>query len=253
MESRPISTLQPNISARSGAHRDKHDVAVRRMFDRISPTYDLVNRVLSLGIDRGWRLSAIERLAEGAVQGPLMDLCAGTLDLSALLTTRFPGRRQLVAVDFARNMLVQGRDKIGDRTGLVVADAARLPFRDDVMGGVICGFGVRNVGNTRQCLEEVYRTLRPGASAVFLEFFRPRMKRTQVFHGGYARFVMPTMGRALSQDEEAYQYLVRSMNGFYSRYEFEELMRDVGFRGVGAQELTMGVASIVYGHKPSTR
>lgn len=245
------SPLKPDVRRRGGANEHSHNDAVRRMFDRISPTYDLANRVMSLGLDAVWRAAAVEELAHRAVGGPLLDVCAGTLDLAAAMERRFPGDRRIVASDFARRMLVEGRAKLNPmRSRLVVADACALPFADNVFGGAACGFGIRNVGDTKAALTELHRCLKPAAPAVFLEFFRPTKRRSKLFHGVYARFVMPTLGRGLSKDDEAYEYLVQSMQGFYSLHEFEELARSVGFNAVRGRDLTMGVAAIVVCTKP---
>jgi ubiquinone/menaquinone biosynthesis methyltransferase len=236
--------LVPEVAAR-GALADTHASAVRRMFDRISPTYDLLNRLLSLGIDRRWRAQALAALARDLPDGPLLDVCAGTLDLSRALGAEFPGRR-VVALDFARDMLVAGRGKV-EGTWLAVADAMRLPIRSGVAAGFICGFGMRNLSDPRAGLAEAARVLKPGGVCVVLEFFRPERLFTRVFHAVYAELVLPAVGRLVSGDADAYRYLSRSMRGFLSRSEFEAALREAGFREVSGRDLTFGVASIVRG------
>lgn len=238
------SGLVPELAARV-ALADTHSSAVRGMFDRIAPTYDLLNRLLSLGIDQRWRAHALEALARELPEGPLLDVCAGTLDLTLALRRRFPTRRTL-ALDFARDMLVAGRDKAGGAR-LAVADAMQLPVRSGVAAGFVCGFGVRNLSDPRAALAEAARALRPGGVCVFLEFYRPESLFTRVFHKVYAELVLPTVGRIVSGDAEAYRYLSRSMRGFLSRREFEGAMRDAGFRDVTGRDLTFGIASIVRG------
>jgi ubiquinone/menaquinone biosynthesis methyltransferase len=217
------------------------------MFDRISPTYDLLNRLLSFGIDRRWRTQALEVLARELPSGALVDLCAGTLDLSAAMRERFAGRA-LFSLDFARDMLVAGRDR-NKAAGakLVVADALHLPVRSGVVAGMICGFGVRNLADPHAGLREARRVLAPGGVFVVLEFFKPTRLPTRVFHTLYGRIVLPTLGRIVSGDAEAYRYLSRSMEGFLTRDEFEAAMRDAGFVNVEARDLTLGIASIVRG------
>jgi len=123
------------------------------MFDRIAPTYDLINRAMSLGIDQRWRARAVRELREG----PVLDLCAGTLDLARLVSKT----HRVVAVDFSPEMLARGKAKApGVET--VVADAKELPFEDATFGGAICGFGVRNIAELHTALGEVHRVLRPG-------------------------------------------------------------------------------------------
>lgn len=241
------AALVPEVAARAG-QGGTHAVAVRRMFGRISPTYDLLNRMLSLGIDRGWRRRALDRLAERMPEGPVLDSCAGTLDLSRELQRRFADR-PLVAVDFAREMLVAGRDKLAPGALLAVSDAMGLPLASGAFAGMVCGFGMRNLSDTSRGLEEAHRVLSDGGALVVLEFFRPTHAFTRVFHAGYARGLLPLVGRLVSGDGEAYGYLSRSMRGFLSRAEFEDALRAVGFREVGGQELTFGIASLVWGVK----
>jgi ubiquinone/menaquinone biosynthesis methyltransferase len=239
-----VANLIAEVAAR-GAEPAEHAVAVRSMFDRISPTYDLLNRLLSAGIDRRWRKRALERLAEKLpAEGALLDSCAGTLDLAQAMEARFPDRR-LLATDFAREMLVRGRGKVRSETPLAVGDAMRLPVKSGVLAGMTCGFGMRNLADTRKGLAEAYRVLKPGGVFVVLEFYRPSTWITRAFHAVYARFVLPSVGFLVSRDREAYGYLARSMKGFYTRREFEALAREVGFREVSGEELTFGIASIV--------
>lgn len=241
---KPAPTLVPQVAERAGA-ATSHASAVRLMFDRISPTYDLLNRVMSLGIDRSWRRQALDALARDLPDGTLVDVCAGTLDLSAAMQKRWP-TRPLLSLDFARDMLVAGRHKAG-RAGCVVADAMCLPLRAESVAGYICGFGVRNLSDPRAGLYEAARVLEPGGICVVLEFFRPVKLSTRIFHAFYGRLLLPTMGRLISGDSAAYTYLSRSMRGFLTRDEYASAMRDAGFERIEATDLLWGIASIVRG------
>jgi ubiquinone/menaquinone biosynthesis methyltransferase len=235
-ESQPIAA----VSERAG-RQQAHGAAVRAMFDRIAPTYDLLNRALSLGLDVRWRNRAVDAL--GAPEGEVLDVCAGTLDLSAAVEKRFGC--DVVALDFAADMLARGARKV-KRTTVVVGDAMDLPFDNARFGGAICGFGLRNLSNPGHGIAEARRVLKPGARFVILEFFRPSAGVTRAFHMAFAR-TLPTIGRVVSHDAEAYRYLAQSMASFVTRGECEALLRAHGFRDVTSEDLTFGVASIVSG------
>jgi ubiquinone/menaquinone biosynthesis methyltransferase len=240
--------LMPDLSARASAAGSGHALAVRGMFDRISPTYDLLNRLLSWGIDRRWRARALSALADALPEGPLLDCCAGTLDLAAAMQQRWPDR-ELLAADFAREMLHRGRAKLRPAALPVVCDAMRLPFRDASFAGMTCGFGMRNLADPLQGVAEAWRVLAPGGVFVVLELFRPTRVPTRVFHAVYARGLLPLVGGLVSGDGAAYGYLSRSMRGFLTRTELEQAMTQAGFREVRGVDLTLGVASIVRGVK----
>jgi ubiquinone/menaquinone biosynthesis methyltransferase len=222
-------------------------VAVRAMFDRIAPTYDTLNRLMSAGIDKRWRIRAVRELRD-APPGALLDLCAGTMDFTVLLADAFPERR-LVAADFSKSMLDAGRTK-APRAETVVANAMEMPFKDAEFAATVCGFGIRNVSDPRRALADVKRILAPGGIFVTLEFFRPTRTATRAFHAAYNRFVLPTVGGLVSGDRGAYSYLAKSMEGFMTRSEYEVALRDAGFVHVRAFDVTLGIASIVCAEVP---
>jgi ubiquinone/menaquinone biosynthesis methyltransferase len=242
-DARPVAevSLRPNDEA-------SHANAVRAMFGRIAPTYDLLNRVLSGGLDAAWRKRAVAALS-GAPDGATLDLCAGTLDLTALVDRARPNGR-LIAADFSEEMLARGTKK-APRAEIVVADAHTLPFKDGEMAVVICGFGVRNLADPARAVREVKRVLQPGGIFVTLEFFRPDKGATRAFHRAYASILLPLVGGVLSGDRGAYAYLASSIQGFWSRAEYEAELALSGFTRVSSEDLTLGVASIVRAEVPS--
>ncbi|HEX7667606.1 MAG TPA: ubiquinone/menaquinone biosynthesis methyltransferase [Polyangiaceae bacterium] len=243
MSVKPISDLEERSRDQAS-----HDGAVRDMFDKIAPTYDLANRVMSAGIDVIWRKKAIAELA-GIPEGKLLDSCAGTLDLTKMLVETMR-ERTIVAADFSKEMLENGKEK-APHVERVVADAMHMPFDDEAFAGMICGFGMRNLGDTAKGVREALRVLKPGGVFVTLEFFKPVTWTSKTFHKAYAKAVLPAAGGMLSGEPDAYRYLAKSMEGFWSREEYETMLRDNGFAKVKGYDLLLGIASIVRAEKAS--
>jgi ubiquinone/menaquinone biosynthesis methyltransferase len=215
------------------------------MFDRIAPRYDLLNRLLSGGIDQRWRRRVADEVVR-APPGPRLDLCAGTLDLAALLARS--GER-VVAVDLAEEMMRQGRRK-APTVETVVADVCALPFGDGSFAAAVCGFGVRNVPSPDAFAREVLRVLQPRGMLVILEAFRPTRPLAAVLHHVYVGRVFPALGALLSHDRDAYEYFVRSVRSFRTRREMESLLSLAGFRSVRGYDVTLGMAGIVVAEAP---
>ena len=215
--------------------------AVRAMFDRIAPRYDLLNRVMTLRVDQAWRRRLLAALAPSDGER-LLDLCAGTMDVADLARRRAPGLR-VVAADFSMPMLARGVRK----TGLPAsqADALALPFRAASFDLATVTFGMRNLDSHEAGLAELARVLRPGGRLGILEFFRSDSAGPRAVHALYNRLALPVLGRVLSPDPEAYRYLVASMERFASRPEFEEGARRVGFGEVRGTTLFPGVCGMV--------
>ena len=215
--------------------------AVRAMFDRIAPSYDLLNRVMTLRVDQAWRRRLLRVLAPKDGEA-LLDLCAGTMDVARLARARAPGLR-VVGADFSFQMLARGVAKT--RLPASQADALALPFRPASFDLATVTFGMRNLDDWRAGLAELARALRPGGRLGILEFFRPESAGPRLVHGAYNRLALPVLGRLLSPDPEAYRYLVQSMERFASRPEFEAGARSAGFRDVRGSTLFPGVCGLV--------
>ncbi len=215
--------------------------AVRAMFDRIAPSYDLLNRVMTMRVDQRWRRRLIRAVALRDGER-LLDLCAGTMDVAAEARRRAPGAR-IVGADFSIEMLARGAAKTG--LPAVQADALGLPFPPASFDAATVAFGVRNLDSLDRGLAELARVLRPGGRLGVLEFFRPESQGSRFVHGAYNRLALPILGRVLSPDPEAYRYLVASMERFASRREFQEGARRAGFRDVRGATLFPGVCGLV--------
>jgi demethylmenaquinone methyltransferase / 2-methoxy-6-polyprenyl-1,4-benzoquinol methylase len=199
--------------AAEGSKREQ----VEHMFDAISPKYDLLNRVFSLGIDQGWRRKVI-RLVKNETVDHLLDVATGTADL-AILAARKGAARQVTGVDISEGMLAQGRLKVKDRTlservTLLQADSAALPFADGTFDAVTVAFGVRNFEDLERGIREMLRVLKPNGRLFVLEFSKPRKAPMKQLFRFYFHRVMPIVGRLVSQDNSAYTYLPQSVEAF---------------------------------------
>ncbi len=219
---------------------------VRRTFSEIAPRYDLLNHLLSLNIDKGWRRKAIAELrVERRPSGRYLDLCAGTLDVSQMLASSNGFAGSVIGADFAEPMLRAGAAKIGAlKVSPVTADALKLPFESASMSGAIVAFGIRNVQDLDAGLREVHRVLKPGARFVILEFSTPRSPLINTAYQLYFNHVLPTIGGVISGHRTAYKYLPKSVANFPVADELARRMRDAGFANVAWRPLTFGVAAI---------
>jgi demethylmenaquinone methyltransferase/2-methoxy-6-polyprenyl-1,4-benzoquinol methylase len=224
---------------------------VQRIFSEIAPRYDLLNRLLSGGIDRAWRRAAIAELGvERRPAGAYLDLCAGTLDVGAAISKRPGFRGFVIGADFAEPMLRAGRGKAPAAVLTpVVADALTLPVADASCDGAIVAFGIRNVVDMPAAFREILRVLTPGARFVILEFSTPRSALIRWTYEFYSRRVLPLVGALVSGHPTAYQYLPDSIAQFPSAEKLQAIMSDAGFANVAITRLTFGVAAIHVGEK----
>ncbi len=220
------------------------------MFDRIAPRYDLLNHLLSAGIDIRWRRAAVDFL-DLRMPGRVLDVCSGTADLLIEALGRDAARRG-AGVDLSGEMLVRGRRKLlargmRERGVLAAGDAERLPLRGGLFDGVLVAFGIRNVGDPAAALREMARVLRPAGRAVVLEFSMPRGIVGRLYRF-YFRNVLPRVGGLLSE-KSAYSYLPASVERFATPEAFAALMGESGFVDVRVRRLTGGIAHLYRGEK----
>ena len=209
---------------------------VREMFDRIAPRYDLVNRVMTFGLDIGWRRKAIDSLQiqPGAM---VLDVACGTGDLCRELRDRGV---KTVGLDVSWGMLEAARGC----SALVQADALRLPIADRVADAITCGFALRNVVDLEQLFAEFARTLRPGGRVAILEVGEPESALARAGHHAYFKKVVPLIGRALS-DREAYAYLPASTAYLPGTQQLAAMMSAVGLVEFEREALALGAAQLI--------
>ncbi|MCP3178456.1 bifunctional demethylmenaquinone methyltransferase/2-methoxy-6-polyprenyl-1,4-benzoquinol methylase UbiE [Desulfuromonas sp. KJ2020] len=226
---------------------------IREMFDTIAPRYDLLNRLLSLGIDRRWRAFAVRQLQipEG---GRVLDVATGTGDVALEIATRTPDSVRIVGEDLTQGMLRIGQEKIAasafaHRIFLVNAPCEAMPHPGSVFDGVTIAFGIRNVVDRLAGLQEMVRVLKPGGRAVILEFSNPRSRLFKALYYFYFRRVLPFIGGLLSK-RSAYQYLPDSVLEFPDQQTFKGMMAEAGFTDLRHFDLTFGIATIYVGVRP---
>jgi len=222
---------------------DKSPARIASMFDAIAPRYDLLNHVLSAGMDRGWRNRAIDALGL-TNRARVLDVCTGTGDLALAAVNRHGA--SVVGIDFAAEMLRLGLVKVraaslGNRIQLVRGDAARIPVGDATCDAATIGFGIRNVAEPERALAEIARILKPGGRLAILEFGQPRIPGIRTLYAWYFRYMLPFVGRLISKHQSAYSYLPASVGTFPPPAEFARILAATGFSHVQAVPLTFGI------------
>lgn len=217
------------------------------MFDNIAPTYDRLNHLLSMQIDRTWRRKAVRMAAKNS-PGQILDVATGTGDLAISLARKIEGA-QVTGVDISENMLAIGRRKVSEKgldgwITLQKGDAEALGFPDGSFDCVTAAFGVRNFGDIPAGLREMCRVTRPGGRCFVLEFSEPTVPLFGWIYRIYFHKILPKMGRMVSKDAGAYTYLPQSVGGFPAPDVFVEMLREAGFAEVTKRRLTFGVAYI---------
>jgi demethylmenaquinone methyltransferase / 2-methoxy-6-polyprenyl-1,4-benzoquinol methylase len=227
---------------------DKRPARVAGMFDAIAARYDLLNRVLSAGIDRRWRRAAIRSLRLSGSER-LLDVCTGTADVALAAAAASPGAGCVVGVDFSGEMLRLGAAKVqaaGRARQVLLArgDATRLPVPDASVHAATVAFGIRNVEVPADALAEMHRVLRPGGRVAILEFSIPRSPVVRAVYMPYFRYVLPRVGRLVSGHGTAYTYLPASVGAFVAPETMVGMLSACRFRDISATPLTFGIVTL---------
>ena len=220
---------------------------IRRMFDKIAPSYDRLNHALSLGIDRRWRRTAVDALGIHQPQ-QILDIATGTGDFALLLAKRIKPQH-IVGADISEGMMAVGREKVKEEglqnvISFQYEDCMQLSFPDGSFDAVTSSYGVRNFQTLDKGLQEMQRVLRPGGHLLIVELTPPPSFPMKQLFWLYAHVVMPLLGRLISHDDSAYTYLPASMEAFPQPEQMEGILRKAGFTEVQWRRFTFGISTM---------
>lgn len=221
------------------------------MFDHISPTYDKLNHILSLNIDKSWRKKAVRMMVAKAPQY-VLDIACGTGDFAIALARA--GVPKVQGIDISEGMMQVGRAKIhslglDDRILFRQEDSEAMTFADSTFDAVSVAFGIRNFEHRELGLQEMYRVLKPGGRLLILELSIPENRIMRAVYKLYFLHILPAIGRLVSKDSSAYSYLPASVLNFPRPDRFCQMIREAGFSQVDSQSLTFGLCRIFTGTK----
>lgn len=224
-----------------------------KMFDEISSTYDFLNHFLSFGIDIYWRKKVVNFLPK-TPDIRLLDLATGTADQLITILKKAKHVKNALGIDLSKEMIRIGQKKIIDKpyshqVTLMEGDATSISLNDESVDCVTMSFGIRNVTNIAQCLNECFRVLAPNGRAIILEFSIPKNPIIKFFHLLYLRSILPLIGGLISRKADAYKYLNKTVETFIYGKQFCNQMKKSGFYRVKAYPLTFGVVTLYVGEK----
>ena len=225
---------------------------VQNVFTSVASKYDIMNDIMSVGIHRIWKEAMMDWLAPRPGQR-LLDVAGGTGDISFKFLKR-AGSGHATVLDITENMLIEGRkraetDQILDSLDWIVGDAMSLPFADNSFDVYTISFGIRNVTQPQEALNEAFRILRPGGRLMVLEFSQIPVPLAQKAYDLYSFNVIPTMGKLITNDRSSYQYLVESIRKFPDQETFLSMVQHAGFKNTSYRNLSFGIAALHSGWK----
>ncbi len=226
---------------------------VQQMFDNIAPTYDRLNHLMSMNVDKLWRRHALKEIVDGTPQR-ILDVACGTGDSTISIARAAAEGTTVTGADISEGMMALVMEKaekagVGDRIDLQVADGENLPYGEGTFDRVTCAFGIRNFEHKEKALQEFLRVLRPGGRAVILELSVPQNKVVRWVYDLYFLHILPWVGGSISGDKAAYKYLPASVHNFPAPKDFCKMMEAAGFRSVRCKTFTLGLCRMYVGER----
>jgi len=228
---------------------------IRSMFNSIATTYDKTNAVLSLNMHKRWNAALIREVIVPANPKVLLDLCCGTGAISLEYLRKVNSPIKAYLLDFSEGMLTHAKHQSAKMPlthhdiSFLQADAQQIPLLNNQVDCAVIAYGIRNIKNPQQCIQDAYRVLQPGGTLGILELTQPENPLLRFGHHLYLRTMLPLLGKCLSSNGEAYQYLCKSIPEFIHPKELQRLMSEVGFQTIQRKSLSGGIATLVIGKK----
>jgi len=232
---------------------DEKTERVASVFHSVAQKYDLMNDLMSFGVHRLWKSKAIQLMNVQREQ-TVLDLAGGTADLTAKLSPLVGDKGEIVLADINSSMLEIGRDRLLDKNNstnvkVIQANAEHLPFDANYFDRIIIGFGLRNITDKDQALREMFRVLKPGGSAIILEFSEPVVPGLKQLYDVYSFKILPTLGKYVADDEKSYRYLAESIRKHPNQNTLKSMLEQAGFEDCDYHNLAGGIVAVHRGKK----
>ncbi len=237
-------------------YRKDHPESIQKMFGSIAKEYDRTNAVLSLQMHRFWNNQLLHHLSDAHNRESLLDLCAGTGEITFSYLKKSKSPQKVYMLDFCEEMLGCARLKANQPIfkqhdiSYIQADAQAIPLENECVQCVSVAYGIRNIHDPKKAIEEVFRVLKPGGSFAILELTEPKNRLLKIGHRFYLKAVLPVIGKFLTSNKEAYEYLCNSIKSFVKPEKLETMLQDAGFQQTTIKPLSGGIATIISGKKP---
>lgn len=237
-------------------YRKDSPATIQSMFNSIAKRYDFTNAVLSFFLHRYWNKTLIRFVKQTSSSPVLLDLCSGTGDIAFAYLKEVTSPCQAYLIDFSHEMLEHAKQKANQlnfsssqHLSFIEADVQHIPLPNQIGNCATMAYGIRNVQNPALCIQEVSRLLKPGSCFGILELTRPHMRLLRWGHEFYLRRILPFLGKRLTDNEQAYQYLCKSIQSFVAPEDLQKLLLENGFQNTKIQPLAGGIATIIVGYK----